>query len=151
MPETTKAIVSVSEMARMVGLSRQRFYQLQGTTFPAPLRDENGRPFYDEKLQEVCLEVRRRNCGVDGKAVMFYARRRAATPRSVVRTTATAKQPNNRVELVSGMTALGLTPVSSSRVDAALLELFPSGTAGVPDGEVLRAVFLHLRASESNR
>ena len=30
----TKAVVSVAEMARMVGLSRARFYQLVGTTFP---------------------------------------------------------------------------------------------------------------------
>ena len=32
----TKAAVSVAEMAQMVGLSRARFYQLVGTTFPSP-------------------------------------------------------------------------------------------------------------------
>ena len=32
----TKAAVSVAEMARMVGLSRSRFYQLIGTAFPQP-------------------------------------------------------------------------------------------------------------------
>ena len=47
-----RAVGSVSEMARMVGLSRQRFYQLQGTAFPEPLRDSGtNRPFYDEELQ----------------------------------------------------------------------------------------------------
>jgi hypothetical protein len=63
MNEPTKVAVSISEMARMVGLSRQRFHQLKGTTFPEPMRDpETNRPFYDEELQQLCLEVRRRNC-----------------------------------------------------------------------------------------
>ena len=30
------------------------------------------RPFYHEELQAVCLDVRRRNCGIDGKPVLFY-------------------------------------------------------------------------------
>ena len=34
-----KSAVSVAEMARMVGLSRSRFYQLVGTAFPHPLYD----------------------------------------------------------------------------------------------------------------
>lgn len=38
-PVETKAAVSCSEMDRMVGLSRQRFAQLQGATFPWPLYD----------------------------------------------------------------------------------------------------------------
>ena len=34
-----KQAVSVAEMARMVGLSRGRFYQLVGNTFPHPQYD----------------------------------------------------------------------------------------------------------------
>ena len=46
----TKAVVTVAEMARMVGLSRARFYQLMGSTFPEPSRDEEtGRPYYTEE------------------------------------------------------------------------------------------------------
>ena len=72
----TKAAVTVAEMARMCGLSRSRFYQLIGTAFPRPERQpQTGRPIYTEELQQVCLEVRRRNWGIDGKAVLFYARR----------------------------------------------------------------------------
>jgi hypothetical protein len=71
--DNTKAVVSISEMARMVGLSRSRFHQLIGTTFPWPLYAvSTKRPFYDEELQKLCLEVRRRNCGIDGKPVLFY-------------------------------------------------------------------------------
>src|SRR6516165_11831748 len=77
----TKAAVSVAEMARMVGLSRSRFYQLIGTAFPEPERQKGtGRPVYTEELQKVCLEVRRRNCGIDGKPILFYARRIGSAP-----------------------------------------------------------------------
>ena len=81
MPEEAKAVVTVSEMARMVGLSRARFYQLQKAgVFPMPVYDSvSGRPVYIQELQQVCLEVRRRSYGVNGQPVVFYARR--ARPR----------------------------------------------------------------------
>ena len=53
MNEATKSIVSISDMARMVGLSRARFYQLVGTTFPFPVYDvATHRPFYDSGFSE---------------------------------------------------------------------------------------------------
>ena len=77
--EKTKAAVTVAEMARMLNLSRQRLHQLIGTAFPYPVYNiKTRRPFFTEELQRVCLEVRRRNCGVDGKAILFYARRGGA-------------------------------------------------------------------------
>src|SRR5436309_15362530 len=80
MSEETKAVVTVSEMARMCGLSRARFYQLQKAgVFPAPTY-QAGRPVYTEGQQQVCLEVRRRNRGVNGEPVLFYARRRVIEP-----------------------------------------------------------------------
>src|SRR6478736_5302516 len=76
----TRAAVTVAEMARMVGLSRARFYQLIGTAFPHPLYDvATRRPVYTEEFQLTCLEVRRRNCGIDGKAILFYVRRPGTT------------------------------------------------------------------------
>src|SRR4051794_25107506 len=79
--KATKVAVTVAEMARMVGLSRSRFYQLIGTAFPQPERQPGtGRPIYTEAQQEVCLEVRRRNCGIDGKPILFYARRLGTAP-----------------------------------------------------------------------
>src|SRR4249920_3688342 len=72
----SKAAVNVAEMARMVGLSRARFYQLIGSAFPCPVYCvSTRRPFYGEEAQKVCLEVRRRNCGIDGKPILFYSRR----------------------------------------------------------------------------
>lgn len=77
--DKTKAAVTVAEMARMLNLSRQRLHQLIGTAFPFPVYNiQTRRPFYTEELQRVCLEVRSRNCGVDGKAILFYARRGGA-------------------------------------------------------------------------
>ena len=91
MSEETKAIVSVSEMARMCGLSRARFYQLQKAgVFPAPAYQE-GRPVYTEEQQQVCLEVRKKNRGVNGKPVLFYARRIFTQPLAAKKPTRTIK------------------------------------------------------------
>lgn len=148
----TKAAVSCSEMARMVGLSRQRFAQLQGTTFPWPLYDvATRRPFYPEELQKVCLEVRRRNMGIDGRPVLFYA------PRIPTSSAPTARKPKkvavkknkDIVALLDGLNGLGLTMATAAEVESVTMELYPRGTAGIDQGEVLREVFLHIRSKNS--
>ena len=148
---STKVVVSVAEMARMCGLSRSRFYQLIGTAFPHPERQAGtGRPIYTEELQKVCLEVRRRNCGMDGQPVLFYARRLTTTP-------AKSKAPKPRAEvkrgdvlgLIGGLNSLGLTAATAAQVQRVTEELYPQGTAGLDRGEVLRAVFLHLKRQNS--
>lgn len=150
-PNETKAAVTVAEMARMCGLSRSRFYQLIGTAFPEPEHHpETGRPIYTEELQEVCLEVRRRNSGIDGKPILFYARRLGSAP-------SRPKPPKPKLEtkrgdvtaLVEGLNALGLTSATAAQVQRVTQELFPKGTEGIDQGEVLRAVFLHLKRKNS--
>ena len=147
----TKAAVTVAEMARMCGLSRSRFYQLIGTAFPQPQRQpETGRPIYTEEQQEVCLEVRRRNCGIDGKVVLFYARRPGSAP-------AKPKTPTPKLDvkskdvaaLIDGLNALGLTTATAAKVQRVTEELYPKGTAGIDQGEVLRVMFLHLQRQNS--
>jgi hypothetical protein len=146
--EETKAIVTVSEMARMVGLSRARFYQLvRAGVFPAPAY-EKGRPVYDEEAQKVCLEVRRKNCGVNGKPVLFYARYRSSVPAKPKKQAAppVAKDKDKNIAaLLDGLNALGLTTATAAQVEAVTKELYPAGTNGTDQGEVLRAVFLELR------
>jgi hypothetical protein len=152
MSDGAKAVVTVSEMARMVGLSRARFYQLQKAgVFPAPERDsETGRPFYTEEQQKVCLEVRRRNCGVNGKPILFYARRAPTTTAPARPRKGTAKPPKNQhADLLDALHGLGLLAVTAAQVGAAVKEVFPQGTAGVAEAEVVRAVFLHLRRQDS--
>lgn len=139
-----KMAVTVAEMARMVGLSRARFYQLmKAGVFPAPNMDEaKKRPFYDQEAQKVCLEVRRQNCGVNGQVVLFYARRQGIAPPKKKPKAGQQKHP--QAELVEALKALGLT-ATAAEVGEAVAELFGGRTDGMEEGEVIRAVFLHLK------
>lgn len=140
-------------MARSVGLSRQRFHQLMTSgVFPKPLRDEEtGRPYYDESSQAQCLEVRRRNCGVNGKIVLFYARRQQ--PTLTVPPTRMAKPrpapPERHDSILEGVRSLGLSQVTAAQVGEIVKQLFPAGVSGIDSGEVIRAVFLRLRVNNS--
>jgi hypothetical protein len=146
----TKAVVSVAEMARMVGLSRARFYQLVGTTFPWPLYDvASRRPFYDERLQMACIDARRRNCGVDGKPVLFYSRR-PATALPLPKPKKAAANDDKHADLVDGLKGLGLAVVTAAQVGEAVKELYPNGVPESANGEVLRAVFLRLKRQNTS-
>lgn len=143
--DVQKQAISVGEMARMVGLSRARFYQLLGTTFPSPVYDiVTRRPFYSAELQQVCLDVRRRNCGIDGVPVLFYATRKKAKPEIPRRPRSTPKpHTDNHGDLIAGLKSLGLADVTNAQVAVALKKLFPSGVVNT-EQETLRAVFLYL-------
>lgn len=147
-PAPMKAAISIKDQALLVGLSRQRFMQLvKAGVFPSPLYDvASKRPFYSEELQAQCLEVRKRNVGINGKVVMFYARRP-----STMTTTPKAKKPPSKptgtdryADVLDGLKALGLVTVTNKQVAETVGQLFPRGTAGVEPGEVIRAVFVHL-------
>ena len=149
----TKKVVSVSEMARMVGLSRSRFYQLIGSAFPHPSRNsETGRPFYNADQQQTCLEVRRRNCGIDGRPILFYAQRPtpSVTLRKPRKTKPSSSKPVGRFSaILDGVKALGFASATERQVGQAVGELFPAGTADAEPGEVIRAVFVHLMRRNS--
>ena len=132
-------------MARMVGLSRARFYQLQKEGyFPQPERDtEASKPYYSEELQHICLEVRRRNFGVNGKKILFYAARRQTVAPRTIKTK--APKANQHRGLVEGLQALGLTTTTNTQVGAALKEKFPKGTEAITEAEVIKVLFLHLK------
>jgi len=137
--------VSITEMARRVGLSRARFYQLMGTTFPHPQYDvATHRPFFTAELQDICLEVRKRNCGIDGRPVLFYAKRREIAPTKPRRSKRKPTKPQH-TDLMEGLKSLGMAAMNAVQVGAAVKRLFPSGTRGVEHGELLRAVFLDLK------
>ena len=150
--QQTKVVVSVSEMARMVGLSRARFYQLiSGGCFPKPnYESDTGRPYFDEAQQVVCLDVRRRNCGIDGKPVLFYAKRveicpTAPRPRKPTVAMPRAEEHDVHADLLDAMKSLGLTTTTKAQVMAASDELFPQGVAGIDQGEVIKKVFIHIK------
>lgn len=149
----TKSAVTVSEMARMVGLSRSRFYQLQGTAFPHPVYDRETRsPYYTAEQQQVCLEVRHRNCGIDGQPILFYARNPKPPTgdrkrrKSKVKTT----RAMSRYEaIIKGVKSLGLNNVTGSQVEQTIRKLFPNGISDVEQGEIIRVVFVHLMRQNS--
>jgi hypothetical protein len=148
-----KAALSVSDMARRCGLSRSHFNLLIRTgIMPQPLYSlRNRRPFYDQEFQELCLRVRSTNTGADGQYVVFYDRRSVSPPTNTApsRTRTTRQQPTAQTdahaELVDGLRALGLTDATAAQVDAALRACYPSGHAGIDEGEVLRELWRHLR------
>ena len=145
----TKAAVTVSEMARMVGLSRARFYQLMNAgVFPQPVYDvATRRPIFVEELQKICLEVRRRNCGVNGRPVLFYSKG-AEHPLGRQKKRKT-KRKQRHAGLIASLQELGLADVTEQQVQSAINSLFPSGTGETDDGQVLRQVFLHLKRQNS--
>lgn len=160
-PEPMREAVTVAEMARMLSLSRARFYQLQRDGyFPLPVFSvASRRPLYTAELQRVCLEVRRRNCGINGVPICFYARRAlhvsAPVPRRAMATSRAPRPKPNRdhADLLASLEALGMTP-TAAQVSEALRIAFPSGTAGADEGSVVRAVYQQLRRqnpSDSHR
>jgi hypothetical protein len=151
---STKAVATVRDVARMVSLSPARFYQLQQSgIFPWPLYDIiTRRPHYTEEQQLECLEVRRRNCGINGKPILFYARR-LGSPLPTARPKSKQKKSGgeSHSDLVADLKALGLQSVTTAQVESAMNELFPTGVVGVEQGDVIRAVFCRLKASEPKR
>jgi hypothetical protein len=146
---TIKTILTVADTARLVGLSRARFYQLQGTAFPFPVYDTvTRRPYYTEEQQQLCVEVRRRNCGIDGVPILFYARRPGAV--SPKRTTKAVSKDKCDPEILDGVKALGMVSATSAQVAEAMRTLFPGGPSGVPVGHVIRGVFIRLRQNSAD-
>ena len=145
MNAVTKAAVSVSEMARMVGLSIARFYLLMNEgVMPKPTIDPSiCRPYFDELSQQSCLEVRRRNCGVNGKPVMFYPAR-TMTTKVTKKQSKPTKSSKQHVELIDSLASLGLI-ATSQQVEAALHESYPNGVANTDHGTIVRTLFLSIK------
>jgi hypothetical protein len=138
----TKSAVSVTEMARMVGLSRARFYQLvrRGTFPPADQDTVTGRPCYFEEKQRQVLEVRRRNCGVDGRPLLFYSRRRDfGQTKGVPRPTQPKAKTKSYADVIDYLKQAQIT-MSAAQVETTLKELFPEGTEGIELGTVVEAI-----------
>ena len=143
-----KKAISVAEMARLVGLSRTRFYQLVGSAFPHPRYDlATKRPYYTPELQQICLDVRRSNLGIDGKPVLFHRRQGEVSP---VRPERSKRKPddNRYKDLLGGLRSLGLAGVTVVDVEKALKELHVSDPALKDNGGLLKAVFLRLKGQD---
>ena len=159
--EVTKEVVSVSEMARTLGLSRARFYQLMREgVFPEPCRPEGSkRPYYDREKQEQCVTVRRTNCGIDGRPILFYAMRTQSTPppaptRRVRRRPAPQRscRPADDdliTEIRHGLSQLGVGQVNEHSIRTLLALTYPDGWSNVDPAELLRSIFNRLSCQDS--
>lgn len=149
MPETsTSPVVSLSSMAALCRLSRSRFYQLiQEGIMPPPVYDMyTKRPLYTQELQSVCLQVRTSNIGINGRYILFYGDTQMsvrAPQRQAPRRTSAAN--GSFAAMKEGLIALGLSNLTDPKIKDAVKTAYPNGTAGIDEGEVLRAVFRVLR------
>jgi predicted DNA-binding transcriptional regulator AlpA len=138
-----RAAVSVSEMASLCQLSRSRFHTLvREGVFPPAVHPGGGkRPYYTHELIQQCLDIRRTGIGQNGQVVLFNRRtgKKASTKRPPASPTT-----GEFTGLVESLRALGLTATADA-VATAVQTVFPGGTAGVDQGEVVRKVFLHLQ------
>ena len=137
------AICSVTEMARKLGFSRARLYQLvKKGVFPPPVRSGTHRAFYPSDLQEECLRIRKTGIGLHGRPVLFNKRR---TRRPARRT-----QQGQHNELVAALRDMGLK-VNAKAVGQAVCDLYPTGlNKSQPPGEVLRDLFRYFHPDCQN-
>ena len=142
----TPTLVRVSSQS----ISTQTNQLVRKGTFPAADQDTiSQRPCYLEEKQRQILDARRRNCGVDGKPILFYSRRIDAGQKRTTTRPAKAKEPNKYADLMDGLAALNVT-ASATQVESIVNQLFPNGTDAVAPGEVIRAVFLRIRSQNSS-
>ncbi len=139
-----RSFITVSDMARAVGLSRSRFYSLIGTVFPAPVKSEHStRSFYDEEGQRRCLSIRKNNVGIDGKPILFQTK---SVPSGAKRSS--KPKFSKYASLIESLVALGLSGISEKEVEQTIKACFPSGICGVCEDEVLRTTFVELSSRQ---
>ena len=140
----SKQIVSITEMAKMLQLSRARVYQLleQGF-FPKPLYDDRSkRPYYNLELQKKCLECRQSGIGVDGSFMLFYSPRKTENVSHLRK-----KKVDPMVkELTETLQEMGLE-TTLEQVQKAMSELYPDGIDNQDQGVVVRELFRFFKKS----
>ena len=141
--KTFKAICSVTELCKDLGISRAQFYNLQNMeVFPKGLKDERtGRPYFDIELQRSCHQIRNSGIGHNGQPYLFYSpRTNPGKPRSKV-----SKSVDSKYEdYASTLEQMGLS-VSVEQISKALLELYPNGSDSIDEGVMIRELFRHLK------
>jgi hypothetical protein len=139
----TKVVVSVSEMAAALDLSRARFYQLlDAQILPQPVYDlRTRRPVYPQDLQEKCMAVRQTGIGSNGQYILFYSPRKnnGSAPRKSV-----PKKVSKYQDIKEALKIMGLE-VSDEQVSKAVADVFPDGIENRDLGLVLRELFRYLK------
>ena len=144
-----KSAVSVLEMARIMGLSRSRFYQLMGSgKIPAPVYNpKTRRPFYDQTLQKICLKIKQTGIAYDNTIIMFNTARQTTQKRPQkpdVTQTIESPTDNKYSDIVEALAEMGVR-TNVEAVGKAIKQIYPNGQDDVDEGVMLRDLFRHLR------
>ena len=147
---------SISDVAKMVGLSRARFYQLvKAGVFPPPVYAiHSRRPYYTDQMQTACMNIRKQNMGLNGQPILFYSRKalfKTPKPRPSARRNKKSKQPSRWSGILEGLKSLGLDGIKSEQIEAIIRTNYPSGISDIAEGEVLRTCYRNLRQQKMRR
>ena len=143
-----KAAITVSRMCSLLEMSRSQFYwHVRKGTFHAPLKLSNGRPYYNASQVEDNIKARELGIGVNGEYVLFY--QRDSEPSKATPAQSKSKPKQDHTELMDGLSALGLTGLTTSVVADAVEQCYPQGTAGQDENDILRTVFRHLKRASA--
>jgi hypothetical protein len=136
-----RAAVSVSQMAKLVDLSRASFYAyIKRGIFLAPIYSVvNHRPLFTAEMQAENLAVRESAVGVNGQYVLFYEKRQAPAAAKAL------PKKSQHDGLMASLKSLGLDKITAAQVDEAIASNFPNGIADVDEAVVLRTLNRHLR------
>jgi hypothetical protein len=144
---SAKAAISVSEMAKILGFSRNHFWSLcKKGVFPMPhytTGPVRARPYFTTELQEACRQIRATNISHAGQFVLFYESRRMTGSAPTGRRPRRAQTDERIVGLVQSLKQLGLE-VTEPQVESAVAAVFPTGLPA-DDGQAIRPLFVHLK------
>ncbi|MHC4759196.1 MAG: helix-turn-helix transcriptional regulator [Planctomycetota bacterium] len=136
-----QSICSVTELAKKLGLSRARFYQLQNTgVFPPPVYClHTKRPFYPMCLQEKCLEIRETGIGHNDRPIIFYSKRNIAATKP----NGCSEQKYRELSDALGRMGLKTSPAEAGK---AFVAIYPGNWKKLNiDGAVIAEVFRYFQ------
>ena len=140
LPDNLIAVCSITEMAKKVGLSRIRFYQLrQEGVFPEPVPVGcPERPLYTLELQQKCIEIRKTGISLNGEPIVFNTPRTVKS-RKPKRPRKPEEQPEPRHEELAAILRQWKRNVTHIDVKTVVNIIYPEGLEHHPDdGLVLR-------------
>jgi predicted DNA-binding transcriptional regulator AlpA len=153
--QTIPTIVSMTDMAQLLNMSRSRFYQLinEGILLPPVYSLSNRRPFYTSEMAQRNIEAKRNNTGIHGQVILFYSTRAEVAqktyktkPAKVVEAKGKKQTANDKyTDLIDWLACLGLEDVTPSQIRSAVAFCFPDGTENVAEEKILTSVFRHLK------
>jgi hypothetical protein len=147
-----KEVYSLSQFARILGISRTSLYQYKETgVFPPSLSCPcmDNRPFYTHELLQRCLTILKTGIDYSGKAVVFNARRKPRTARG--RVTPKKTRADLYQSLTKIMKQIGID-VTIDEVKGAIKTVCPKGLVinNEPEEKLIKAVYGHFMVDREN-